>query len=310
MTKVSRLARRVFVAASLAAATGRAQELEPRTVPSRNVESFSYRSPTMGNRYDISVGMPNSFTPVAGRKYPALVVLDGNQTFPLALEASRNLRGTIGDLFVISIGSPFEEGDESFTRRRIYEFSTDWNREDPFGREVTRFCTALKSAPGKCVGGAPKFLAFIVSEVLPKVLAKYPIDPNNLGLFGLSAGGFFAIYTIFQPSSPFTKYIIASPAMAYGDGEAFRLEERYAASNKDLKVGIYLSAGSLEADDPTLEGIGKIFSGQAHLSAMLRSRKYPGLTLVTEILPGLGHSDGAGTALVRGMRTLYAMPVR
>jgi hypothetical protein len=93
--------------------------------------------------------------------------------------------------------------------------------------------------------------------------------------------------------------------MAYGDGEIFRQEERYAAANKDLKVGIYMASGSLEIDDPFLEGIGRIVSGQARFGAVLRGRTYPSLKLTSEIHHGLGHVDAAGTTLARGIRVLY-----
>ena len=81
--------------------------------------------------------------------------------------------------------------------------------------------------------------------------------------------------------------------MAYGDGEIFRQEALYAAEHKDLKVSIYLAAGSLEMNDPLREGMGRIVSGMMRLGATLRSRQYPGLRLSTEIHSGLGHSDGA-----------------
>ena len=55
-----------------------------------------------------------------------------------------------------------------------------------------------------------------------------------------------------------------------------------------------------------LEGIGHIVSGEVRLSAALRGRKYPGLTLYSEMLQGLGHEDAPGTAAVRGMRLLYS----
>jgi len=93
--------------------------------------------------------------------------------------------------------------------------------------------------------------------------------------------------------------------MAYGDGEIFRQEERYAASNQDLKAAIYLASGSLELDHPWVEGVGRIVSGQAHFGAVLRGRKYPSLKLHSEIHQGLGHADAAGTTLVRGIRLLY-----
>jgi hypothetical protein len=284
-----------------------AQQLEPRSIPSRAVESYSYWSPTMRNRYDILVGTPAGFRPAPRKKYPALVVTDGNLNFSTALDAMRNLQGIIEPLFVISVGTPFEEGDSAYARRRMYEFSPPgWAMADPFGKVVTKACKDFHSEPGRCVGGAPDFLAFIASELLPSVMRKYPIDPERLGLFGQSAGGFFASYAIFQPHSPFTTYIISSPAMAYGDGEVLRQEELYSTANKDLQAGVYLGSGSLEADDPFLEGIARVVSGQVHFASMLRSRKYAGLKLYSEIHPGLGHADAAGSTLSRGLRLLYA----
>ena len=286
-----------------------AQQLESRPIPSRDIQAYSYQSPSMGRRYDIIVGLPVGYEANPEKKYPALIVTDGNHVFPVANDAARSLmeQQVIEGLFVISIGEPFEEGDSAWTRRRVHEFSPpDWAMTDPFGQLVASgVCQRYRLEPGKCVGGAPQFLDMIVSELVPRLTGKYRIDPNQLGLFGVSAGGFFAAWTIFQKNSPFTKYIISSPAMAYGDGEIFRQEERYAAANKDLKIGIYMASGSLEIDDPFLEGIGRIVSGQAHLGAMLRSRKYPSLKLTSEIHHGLGHGDAAGTTLARGIRVLY-----
>lgn len=285
------------------------QELQPREVPARNVAAFSFTSPTMQQRYDITVGFPSGYDTASTRKYPALVVTDGNQLFPLAHSAARSLEdaGAIAELFIISIGTPFEEGDSAHTRRRIYEFSPpNWAMTDPFGVMVKGLCGAYGTSPERCAGGASRFLRFIVGDVLPRVAAKYPIDMSSLGLFGLSAGGFFASWAIFQPESPFRTYIISSPAMAYGDDDVLRQEARHAAGRKDLAAAIYMASGSLEMDDPMLEGIGHIVSGQIRLAAALRGRNYPSLRLFSEIHQGLGHSDAAGTTLVRGMRLLYA----
>lgn len=126
-------------------------------------------------------------------------------------------------------------------------------------------------------------------------MAKYRIDSVRIELFGSSAGGFFASWALLQEKSPFSSYIIASPALAYGDALIFRMEEDYARKHRDLPAAIYLASGSLEGTDPYYEGIGQIVSGQAKLGARLRSRKYPGLS----------HGDSTGTALNRGMRVLY-----
>lgn len=299
--------------------TTAAQQLTPRPVPTRDIVSFTYQSPSMGVRFGINVGlpvgtgqtpgMPEEFKPVPGKKYQALITTDGDQSFPSVYDPARSLMSAkaIDDLYVISIGSELDRGDQDWTRRRIYEFSPpNWDMKDPFGQLVSKFCESIQSAPGKCAGGAPKFLNAIVTEMLPLLIQKYPIDPEQLGLFGISAGGFFASWTIFQPNSPFKKYIISSPAMAYGGDEIFRIEEKYAAEHKDLKAGIYMAAGQLEIQSMFLEGIGHITSGMTHLAGTLKGRNYPGLTLTTEFHPGMSHTDVVYTSVVRGLRTLYA----
>jgi ferri-bacillibactin esterase len=294
------------VALATAAVPARAQQLEPRTPAASQVESYSIRSPTMGARYDVSVAAPLGVQPGSGEKYPALLVTDGNWTFARALEAVRSLQGEIEPLYVIGVGTPAAEGDSGHVRRRLYQFTAPgWTMTDPVGKVLTQACADYHSPAGRCVGGAPAFLAFLASELLPALLQRYPIDPARLGLFGWSAGGFFASWAVFQPSSPFTTYLISSPAMAFGDGDVFRQEERYAATHEDLRVGIYLGSGSLEAEDNLLEAIGRTVSGQIHFTAMLRSRHYPGLRLHSEIHAGLGHADGVAATVSRGVRVLY-----
>ncbi len=306
--RVSALA--VFVLATTVTPVA-AQSLQsvPYMVP--GVSAFVFDSPSMGVRYEVSVWVPPTFKAEGGKQLPLLVVTDGNDAFNATLDAVRSLRnqGAIGDLMIASIGAPLALGEAVFTRRRVYEFSPpDWQMKDPFGEVVQQTCEKMKAAwAGPCTGGAQKFLAAINNELIAGLQTRFPVDTTQLGLVGVSAGGFFASYVIFQPGSRFTKYIISSPAMAYGDGEMDRQEARWAASHKDLKVGIYLASGSLEMSDPFLEGIGRIVSGQMRLASALTSRHYPGLRLQSDINPGLGHGDSYGTAVVRGLRFLYSV---
>jgi predicted alpha/beta superfamily hydrolase len=293
-------------ALALSAPRANGQQLQTRPVPTGDVQSFSFQSPSMGVRFSLNVAMPSGYKPGDGKKYPALIVTDGDFEFPGVNVAARSLSGAITPLFIISVGTSIDEGEEEHTRRRIYEFSPPgWDRKDPFGQQVEDFCRRFKSEEGRCTGGAGKFLTAIVSEMIPQLVAKFPIDTAQLGLFGLSAGGFFASWVIFQPNSPFKKYLISSPAMAYGRGEIYRQEAGYAASHKDLPVGIYLGAGVLEATDPYLEGVGEIVSGMSRFAGVLATRKYPGLKVTIEYHPGMGHTDVMGTSVVRGLRTLY-----
>jgi len=291
------------------ASGGGAQVLRPRSLPAPGVSSFSFDSPSMGVTYDVSVWVPPSYKPAGGHKLPLFVATDGYLAFNVAVDAARSLltQGVIGEMIVASIGIAPEDGEEAFVRRRVYEFSPpEWDMKDPFGVEVGKMCAGMKTPPERCTGGARRFLKVINDEMIALLARQFPIDTAQLGLFGVSAGGFFASFVIFEPESRFTRYIIQSPAMAYGGDEIHRIEARYAETHKELKAGIYLASGSLEMSDPYLEGIGHIVSGHIRFGAALASRKYPGLTLTSEILDGLGHGDASGTALVRGMRVLYA----
>ncbi|MBL8986723.1 MAG: alpha/beta hydrolase [Gemmatimonadetes bacterium] len=291
---------------ALGATRANGQQLQTRPVPTGNVQSFTFQSPSMGVRFSLNVSMPTGYQPGDGKKYPALIVTDGDFVFPGVNAAAGSLAETIPPLFIISIGTALDEGQSEHTRRRIYEFSPPgWDRQDTFGQLVEGLCRTLKTDEARCTGGAGKFLTAIATEMIPQLAGRFPIDTADLGLFGLSAGGFFASWAIFQPNSPFKKYLISSPAMSYGRGEIYRQEAGYAAGHKDLPVGIYLAAGALEAVDPQLEGIGEIVSGMSHLAGVLMSRKYPGLKLTIEYHPGMGHTDVMGTSVVRGLRTLY-----
>lgn len=292
-----------------AATRGAAQALVAEQVPAPGVSAFTFASPSMGETYEVVVGMVfGNGAPASGR-YPALIVTDGFGQFETAHAAARSLvsSGAVESMLIISVGAPAAQGGDARDRRRVYEFSPPgWAMTDAFGKAVTSFCATMHSAAGRCTGGAPAFLGMIVRELLPRLAERFPIDTARLGLYGLSAGGFFAAWVMFQEMSPFHKYIISSPALAYGDGEIFRQEARWATSHKDLPVGVYMASGTLEMDDVQYELLGQIGSGPLRLAAALKQRHYPGLRLSTEILPGLGHGDGAGTALVRGLRTLYA----
>jgi predicted alpha/beta superfamily hydrolase len=309
MTSLNRAVPVILGCLTVAVGPAVAQQLQTRPVPSERVESFTFQSPSMGVRYAINVGIPKAFKPGDGKKYPTLIVTDGDWAFAGVNGGAQSLDGVIDPIFVVSIGNALDEGTQLWTQRRVYEFSPpNWDRKDAFGEAVTKVCHDLHTEEAKCTGGAARFLNVIVSELVPLVAAKYPIDSSQLGLFGISAGGFFTSWVVFQSNSPFKKYLISSPAMAYGDGSTFREEERYAKEHKDLPVSIYLGAGVLETGDQFLEGIGRIVSGMSHLAGVLGSRHYPGLKLVTEYHPGMGHTDVMGTTVARGLRTLYGKP--
>ena len=73
----------VTTAVLLAMAAFRAdgQQLQTRPVPTGAVQSFTFQSPSMAVRFSLNVGTPSGYRPGDGKKYPALIVTDGDFTF-------------------------------------------------------------------------------------------------------------------------------------------------------------------------------------------------------------------------------------
>lgn len=269
------------------------------------VQSYSFHSAVMKRDYLISVQLPDEKLE-AGKRYPAMILTDGNWALAAAQIAYGGAREAMASpMFIVGIGAPATTTAEERGVRRIFEFSPPgWDRQDAFGKLITENCEKFRISAVDCAGGAPAFSKFITAELLPALKAMFPIDEGKLSLGGISAGGFFGLWMAFQPDSPFRNYLISSPAMQYGNGEILRLEADYARTHSDFPVGIYMGSGSLEIDDPFIEGVGQIVSGQVRLSGLLRTRKYPSLRLFSEIHQGLGHVDTAPASYARGMRLL------
>jgi predicted alpha/beta superfamily hydrolase len=270
---------------------------------------FELSSRATGRTYYVSVALPATYD-ASDRPYPALVVLDGNLAFDLAVGVARLLpvAKEVRELIVIGVGCSPEATAAEFSTRRLHEFSpTDrWNFEaDEFGRSVKAIMDQMGLKPSGAIGGAPRFLDFLIDELLPLLYRDYRIDPAELGLFGDSAGGTFVLYALLSGRSPFKKYICGSPATAYCNDELYRMEERYAAANRDLDAQLFLAAGAEEMNDSFLEASG-IVSGVARFTGIFRRRRYFGFRLTSCIFPGEGHLSAVPAILSRGIATLWS----
>ncbi len=251
--------------------------------------------------------MPEDYKAGDGKKYPALLVTDGDFTFGSVYESASTLRGQITPLIIISVGTSREEGEAEHVRRRIYEFSPPgWDRKDPFrpgGGALLQERSEV--APGSVHwrrGQVPDRDQYRDDPFVGRQVPHRHRATRPLWYFGRRLlrhlGNLSAQYTVQQVHH-------SSPATRYGNGETFRQEADYAKTHKDLAVGVYMAAGSLEATTPEVEVLGETVSGMSHLAGVLASRHYPGLKLTVEYHPGMNHNDVIGTTVVRGLRTLY-----
>jgi predicted alpha/beta superfamily hydrolase len=255
-----------------------------------------------GRVYRLSIALPRSYRR-SDRHYPVVYVLDADDHFLTVVDIAR-LRGMLGEvaeLVVVGIGYPHGTDIATYATRRMFDFSTDaWDRTTTAYREQA----AMMELAGLTweVGGAPAFLAALTGEIQPLIAERYRVDPDGQGLFGTSAGGNFAGYTLFERPGAFGRYIISSPAFYFSDFEVLRLEDRHAESADDLPATVYLGAG---AEETRQYAQIPVVSGMVRLAEALERRRYARLRLHCELYPGKGHLSAATAAIDRGLEVCW-----
>src|SRR6185295_7476995 len=153
--------------------------------------------------------------------------------------------------------------------------------------------TPVGSFPGS--GGAPKFLTFFKSELIPFVETNYRADATQRVLLGSSFGGLFTLYAMFAEPELFNGYVSASPAVPYGDRFAFKQEAEYAGKRRDLPVRLFVAVGGAEELAQPVEEFAQIVSG----------RGYKGLQMESRVIEGERHAGNKPEAFNRGLRFIF-----
>lgn len=234
-------------------------------------------------------------------KVPIIYLLDG-AIDQIGLIRTMQFGGELPPALVIAIGYPAET--QGPMRFRDLSPTNDPDMDKRFG-------SAMRS------GGAASFLRFIREELKPFIAANYDVDPADATLVGGSLGGVFATYVLLNATDTFQRYCIVSPALSYDDHVLFKQEDQHAASHKDLRAKVFISAGEREdstgmaqyfraaeggsANAPTIE----IRETTKRFARQLASRGYEGLSLRTEIFPKETHGSTFGVALSWGLRSLF-----
>ena len=156
--------------------------------------------------------------------------------------------------------------------------------------------SATKQAP---IGGnAPKFLQFIKKELIPFIDARYRTKKNDRTLMGSSLGGLFTLYTLFQETSLFNRYVLTSPAIGWDDGVIERYIKNYTPNKPQLPVRLFMAVGGLEGNESSFE----------KFADRLNAKKLAGLEMETRVLEGSGHSGGKAEGYSRGLQFVFAKP--
>jgi hypothetical protein len=249
------------------------------TVPLTEVRTL--RSSILGRSYTIFVALPASYSSEASQTYPVVYLLDADLWFGPVADPTRLLHweGGLPELIIVGIGYGFswEDVDEWF-RRRTLDFTP----------------TRVEAKPDS--GGARDFLRFVQEELFPFVDANYRTIPTDRTLAGLSAGGLFSLYVLFQDPGTFSRYIVVSPGLVWDERVIFENEADYAARNTDLPARLFLAVGSLER---------KCASNLEDFHRQLEARNYTGLTVTMVVMEEETHLSVFPGAFSRGLRTIF-----
>lgn len=154
---------------------------EPKVRRGR-LEAFTLASEVFGDERPIDVYLPAEFAP--HKRYPLLIMHDGDDY--------RRFSGARAIL-------------DNLIHRK----------------EVAPIIVAFTSGVERNVeyGANPKQADFLVSELLPAMKARYPVDarPASLGLCGASFGGVSSLYTAWTHPGVFGKLLLQSGSFVFTD---------------------------------------------------------------------------------------------
>ncbi|WP_226646229.1 alpha/beta hydrolase [Microbulbifer variabilis] len=173
-----------------------------------NSEVFTIHSKILGREYQIYIKTPAGYYDKAKKRksYPSLYLNDGPYTFRVASGVT-HLK-SMNKAIVIGI---------SFAKEELGQFSRVRDLTPVPDDSWKRYKT----------GGAPEYLRFIESEVIPFVEANYRANPKRRILAGQSLGGSFGAWVLLNKPKLFSSYILTSPSLWYKNGIIFNIEEEY-----------------------------------------------------------------------------------
>ena len=178
---------------------------------------FKIQSTHVGRDFHINVRLPLGYQASDAKTYPVVYVLDGDSLFPLLAPTHLflNLDEKLPEAIIVGIS--YGSFDPAVNKRDI-----DFN------------APAADAKPGE--DGAPRFLAFLKSELIPKIENQFHANAAKRVLVGQSRGGYFVLWSALEDPDLFWARIASNPALAPGRARFF--EAATSHSRKDLKLAI------------------------------------------------------------------------
>lgn len=190
-------------------------------LPALKGDYFRFDSEIVGRPFHVFIRLPERYDAEPDTSYPVVYVLDGDSLFPIVAPNHLFLNYDEKLPEAVIVGIAYGSFDPAINRRG-YDFSAP----------------APDSGPDQ--GGAPAFLQFLKTELLPHVESRYRIETSRRILFGQSRGGYLVLYSAFTDPDLFWGRIASNPAFDPGRDRFFKDAVR--ARRDDL--GLVVTSGS------------------------------------------------------------------
>lgn len=274
------------------------RDAPPLSLPNTHVHPVP--NTATGRRYDIWVDLPPSYFD-SDKPYPVVFTTDADYGVPVI----RSLRRRIGakgrniEDFVL-VGLSYGIGEQSMPSKR-----RDYTPSDPFARPGTRPSNAYSH--DDAYGEAAAYRDYIERDVFPVIARHYRVDMQRKIYVGHSLGGLFGGYVLLTKPAMFSHYILGSPSLWFDRRMLFDLEAAQARQRRDLQAQVFLSIGAYETTGQSPRHMKTDMVGDmTRFEQALRSRRYPGLRITSEILPDEDHLTVLPRTITHGL--LWALP--
>lgn len=228
---------------------------------------FALQSADNGATYHIKVALPVNYNPGVA-KYASIYVLDGEENFDFVSnqceKISENL--AVENVVVVSIG-----------------YGND--------RSIDYTPTEVSSV----TGGAPQFLNFIKTQLIPVIEEHINVDTSRSSrtILGHSYGGLFGAYVFTSANELFGNYILLSPSLWYDNLISLQFEKDNRSENKDREQLIFMGIGGAE-------NLGRMQAPFEAFYQILRDN-YTHIRLEKNIEAHLGHLGSSNPNIVKGL---------
>ncbi len=241
-------------------------------------------SPVVKNSFYIQTQLPLEYSDSTAKRYPVVIMLDGNFHFPMLAASVRQYEkgGLLPPIILVGIGyKSFKDMDSLRVRDYLYP-------------------APLPSDEMKASGGGERFRQFVVQELLPSIDSTYRTTTDNRALLGHSFGGYFALYTLLNQAKnkthEFKNFVAASSPIWYNNYYLNQLPTQLSAAAGKDSTNLFLSVGELE--NPQWD-----IKPYKELTAKLKTVKT--LNVMGGSYSQLGHMDTGQLSFLKGLQAFY-----